>query len=636
MSVAIGNLGGEIETGGPRGLSGQAEVGQSVGGRLDKTPNAEWFKPAGDAGFSSASPSFRASWQATINAWPGVSRGTNGIECDLEETGTNPGISSAEHALMQKNPQKTASAANGADGPGAVTEAASSNAFAQSEAALKAAPSGRVQPNLASSTPAEHPSGADSTPGAAEQSKEAHRDRVDSRNTWKKQEDAAQTASTIAQTLSSATEASCGLPVPAISVFPAAGSLAQAAGPLTGDTTPLSSMNFARTELAFVRSAGPVQPGRAEAETMSAAGTFANDHAGCAGTVGSHAPAIPPVQALPLRQSEISAAHEATPPSLKAVADFSVTHSGSASPAQSQSSVPGTKDESSTGAGSESLADRSGSNVKADNLPNPESGALEKSKAPSHAGANSAAQSGADTAQAVPGNTPGLAAEHAPAHAFDRENGSTATPTVTLQAVTVDPAAAAARVPAAAAHDPGSSASHAPLTSAMASAASTQDTFSALDHGSSPGIPQWSHASAQHAEAGFRDPDLGWVGVRADLSAGDIHATLIPSSVDAAETLGGHLAGLSAHLTEEHTPVATLSLASPGEPPNGGGLGQHMGQGTEGQAQESRPDASPATSMLHTTGASRQTAFTSIAEGAAPEIPVYPGEMRGTHVSVMA
>jgi hypothetical protein len=98
-----------------------------------------------------------------------------------------------------------------------------------------------------------------------------------------------------------------------------------------------------------------------------------------------------------------------------------------------------------------------------------------------------------------------------------------------------------------------------------------RDTFAALDSAAAPSAPTWTHAGAHRAEAGYQDPDIGWVGVRADSSGGGIHASLVPGSTVAADTLGGHLAGLNSYLAEHHSPVANVTLAHPED--HGGGLG---------------------------------------------------------------
>ena len=89
------------------------------------------------------------------------------------------------------------------------------------------------------------------------------------------------------------------------------------------------------------------------------------------------------------------------------------------------------------------------------------------------------------------------------------------------------------------------------------------DPFAALDAGTGAGTPNWIHAGAQRAEAGFQDPSLGWVSVRANVSGGAIHAALVPGSSEAAQALAGHLAGLHSHLAAEHLAVHSVTVAVP-------------------------------------------------------------------------
>jgi hypothetical protein len=129
----------------------------------------------------------------------------------------------------------------------------------------------------------------------------------------------------------------------------------------------------------------------------------------------------------------------------------------------------------------------------------------------------------------------------------------------------------------------------------------TRETFAALDDASSLGKPVWMHAGPRQAEAGFQDPLLGWVGVRADQGPGGIHAALVPGSADAAQMLGGHLAGLGTYLNEQHTPVDTLTLDAPegkwagggGESGMNQGSGQNMGQGASNQPESATRLDSP-------------------------------------------
>ncbi len=96
-----------------------------------------------------------------------------------------------------------------------------------------------------------------------------------------------------------------------------------------------------------------------------------------------------------------------------------------------------------------------------------------------------------------------------------------------------------------------------------AAASPLRETFAALDAEPAPGSVTWTHAGAQHAEAGFEDSALGWVGVRAGLRGGAVHATLVPSSVEAAQALGLHMDGLNAYMAAQHNPVESLAIAAP-------------------------------------------------------------------------
>jgi hypothetical protein len=70
----------------------------------------------------------------------------------------------------------------------------------------------------------------------------------------------------------------------------------------------------------------------------------------------------------------------------------------------------------------------------------------------------------------------------------------------------------------------------------------SREAFATLDSAVAPVATTWIHAGTQRAEAGYLDSALGWVGVRADLSGGGVHAQLVPGSADAAQALDGHLA----------------------------------------------------------------------------------------------
>ena len=125
------------------------------------------------------------------------------------------------------------------------------------------------------------------------------------------------------------------------------------------------------------------------------------------------------------------------------------------------------------------------------------------------------------------------------------------------------------------------------------------ETFTALDAEGANRVT-WVHAGGQQAEAGFEDPRLGWVSVRADVSGGAIHAALVPASADAAQVMGGHLDGLNAFLSEHHSAVETITLSAPsgrthefGElGSQGDGMQQRAGQESgQGSRQENGQEA---------------------------------------------
>ena len=116
--------------------------------------------------------------------------------------------------------------------------------------------------------------------------------------------------------------------------------------------------------------------------------------------------------------------------------------------------------------------------------------------------------------------------------------------------------------------------------------AAAGDPFVALDRASIAVAPTWTHAGARQAEAGFQDPALGWVGVRAQVDTAGIHASLIPGSAEAAQTLSGHLMGLNDYLEHREAPVHTVTVAAPEGHSNETGIdqsgaqsgGQHQGR----------------------------------------------------------
>jgi len=175
--------------------------------------------------------------------------------------------------------------------------------------------------------------------------------------------------------------------------------------------------------------------------------------------------------------------------------------------------------------------------------------------------------------------------------------------------------------------------------------AQPREAFSAIDAEVGPRTSNWIHAGAQRAEAGFQDPAIGWVGVRADLSGGSVHAALVPGSNEASQALSGHMAGLSAHLAAQHSPVESVTLAMPegragsmetGQGPGQGtsqdmdrGSGQNPQQGGGYSGLQSSPMASaPATGA---SGDPEEREFAG-RQGATTQ----PARLEGAHISVVA
>lgn len=106
------------------------------------------------------------------------------------------------------------------------------------------------------------------------------------------------------------------------------------------------------------------------------------------------------------------------------------------------------------------------------------------------------------------------------------------------------------------------------------------ESVAALD-GESRVQPFAIHGSSRHAEAGFQDSALGWIGVRAALGGGGIHAAVVPDSAAAAEVLATHMAGLHSYLDRHQSAVETLTMAAPGS-----GDGQNRGQDRDRSADQ--------------------------------------------------
>jgi hypothetical protein len=158
------------------------------------------------------------------------------------------------------------------------------------------------------------------------------------------------------------------------------------------------------------------------------------------------------------------------------------------------------------------------------------------------------------------------------------------------------------------------------------------ETFAALDSGA-PAPSAWRHLGTREAEAGYQDPTLGWVGVRAELNAGAIHATVSAATFEAAQVLGGHLSGLNSYLAENSTPVESLTLNAghSGLAAGHDGGGGMTDGGNQSQHGRSQTESLTPIAMVEASSSREKPNATAIEEGAVTKI--VPG---GRYISLMA
>jgi hypothetical protein len=110
--------------------------------------------------------------------------------------------------------------------------------------------------------------------------------------------------------------------------------------------------------------------------------------------------------------------------------------------------------------------------------------------------------------------------------------------------------------------------------------------------------------------------------VRANSSGEGIHASLVPTSAEAGQSLGGHLAGLNTYLDEHHTPVESLTVATPESQSNGMGTNQGTGEQSGQQNAQSGGSSSPDLSSEDSNSATDSAVDAAL--------------QAGSHISVMA
>lgn len=98
----------------------------------------------------------------------------------------------------------------------------------------------------------------------------------------------------------------------------------------------------------------------------------------------------------------------------------------------------------------------------------------------------------------------------------------------------------------------------------------------------------WTLAGTHRAEAGFQDPALGWVAVRAQEVGGTIHATIVPAASEGVQALSDHLPALIAHMASQSPHLDTISIST-SDATTGWGRNDGQGQGPHQQHQEQKP-----------------------------------------------
>jgi len=157
---------------------------------------------------------------------------------------------------------------------------------------------------------------------------------------------------------------------------------------------------------------------------------------------------------------------------------------------------------------------------------------------------------------------------------------------------------------------------------------SPQSTFAALDTATPLPSTLFTHAGLRHAEAGYLDPSLGWVGVRAEISGGALHAAVLPASPQAADILGAHLPALHTYVSQQHGIESTIDMSWQNNTNAGGGFQQSSHQDSYASAQDDPTASVPRSAPASVTPPG---SFASFDAAGAP-----PPASGGRYISVLA
>lgn len=143
------------------------------------------------------------------------------------------------------------------------------------------------------------------------------------------------------------------------------------------------------------------------------------------------------------------------------------------------------------------------------------------------------------------------------------------------------------------------------------------------------GAPMVLHSGAQHISVGVHDPNLGWVEIQTQNTAGHVDATLVTSSGQTHDSLAAQLPAIAQFLQQRDLRVGTLAVQQ--QPPSsGGGMGSGTGYAGDGGAgahhsgrERDAPRSTPRTTGFPT-GPGRITGRVSGAASGGEASPYHP------------
>ena len=167
-----------------------------------------------------------------------------------------------------------------------------------------------------------------------------------------------------------------------------------------------------------------------------------------------------------------------------------------------------------------------------------------------------------------------------------------------------------------------------------------QDELSRLsDQSSNSPQQQWIHSGPRFAEAGFQDPSLGWVSVRAERDVTGMHAVLVPPSHDAGRILSAHLSGLNAHLADYQIQISPVTMSARSEGLIDSGVGSGSQRDTAADREHGNGDPAPGREGRRAAGVSLSRSIRSLYDRNRYEstsLRIGINSLNGLHVSLVA